>query len=127
MDTKTDLSQTHSEEATIDIHKALSTEEKNIAVIAYITLIGLIIAFVMNNDKKQAFPSYHIKQSLGLGLTGLALSVVGMIPILGWIVSFLGFLALLYLWITGLVNAINGKQQPIPFLGKKYEEWFKNI
>lgn len=127
MDTKIDTSQTHSEEASADIHNALSTDEKNIAIISYITLIGLIVAFIMNNDKKQVFPSYHIKQSLGLGLTGLALSVVGMIPILGWIVSFLGFLALLYLWIIGLVNAISGKQQPIPFLGKKYEEWFKNI
>lgn len=28
-------------------------EGKNIAIIAYITIIGLIVAFVMNNDKKQ--------------------------------------------------------------------------
>ena len=46
-----------------------STEGKNIAIIAYITIIGLIIAFVMNNEKKDHFASYHIKQSLGLGLT----------------------------------------------------------
>jgi len=26
-----------------------------------------------------------------------------------------------------LVNAINEKQKPIPILGKKYEEWFKNV
>lgn len=127
MDTNTDTPQTHSVETSNDINKSLSSEEKNIAVISYITLIGLIIAFVMNNDKKQAFPSYHIKQSLGLGLTGLALGVVGMIPILGWIVSFLGMFIMLYLWIVGLLNAINGKQKPVPFLGAKYEEWFKNI
>lgn len=29
-------------------------EGKNIAIIAYITIIGLIVAFVMNNDKKTA-------------------------------------------------------------------------
>lgn len=28
-------------------------EGKNIAIIAYITIIGLIVAFVMNNDKKK--------------------------------------------------------------------------
>jgi len=28
------------------------SEGKTIAIIAYITIIGLIIAFVMNNDKK---------------------------------------------------------------------------
>ena len=88
----------------------------------------MIIAFIMNNDKKAVFPTYHIKQSLGLALTGLALGVVGMIPILGWIVSFLGSLGLLYFCrCMGLINAINGRQEPVPFLGEKFEEWFKNI
>lgn len=105
----------------------LTSEEKNIAVIAYITVIGLIIAFVMNSDKKLTFSTYHIKQSLGLALTGFSLGVIGMIPILGWIVSFFGFFVLLFMWIKGILNAINGKQLPVPLLGKKYEEWFKNI
>lgn len=103
-----------------------ATEDKNIALIAYLTLIGLITAFIMNKNKAE-FPTYHIKQSLGLALTGFALGVVGMIPILGWIVSFLGFLGLLYLWVMGFTNAINNRQKPVPWLGKKYEEWLKNI
>ncbi|HEY9170024.1 MAG TPA: hypothetical protein VIN72_11095 [Lutibacter sp.] len=102
-------------------------EGKNIAIIAYITVIGLIIAFVMNNDKKEPFASYHIKQSLGLALTGLALGVIGMIPILGWIINILGIFVLLYMWIIGLMNAINGKESTVPFLGEKYKEWFKNL
>lgn len=114
-------------EPTASSNAAVSSEEKNIAIISYITLIGLIIAFVMNNDKKAAFPTYHIKQSLGLAVTGLALGIIGMVPILGWIVSFLGSLGLLYLWIMGLLNAINQKEKPVPWLGKKYEEWFKNL
>ncbi|SHF57815.1 hypothetical protein SAMN05444483_101654 [Salegentibacter echinorum] len=107
--------------------EGVTSQDKNIAIISYITLIGLIIAFVMNNEKKAEFPSYHIKQALGLGLTGLALGIVGMVPILGWIVSFLGIFALLFLWIKGLMNAINEHQKPVPWLGRKYEEWFKNI
>jgi hypothetical protein len=31
------------------------------------------------------------------------------------------------MWIMGLMNAINEKQSPVPLLGKKYEEWFKNV
>ncbi|WP_047414254.1 DUF4870 domain-containing protein [Cellulophaga sp. Hel_I_12] len=100
---------------------------KNIATIAYMTFIGLIIAFVMNNDKKDAFAAYHIKQSLGLALTGLALGIIGMIPILGWIINILGIFVLLYMWVMGLMNAINGKESPVPFLGEKYKIWFKNI
>ena len=127
MEQETNTSNTHSGEATSDMNMEITTEEKNIAIIAYITVIGLIIAFVMNNDKKAAFSTYHIRQSLGLALTGVALFVVGMVPILGWFISFFGSLVLLYLWIMGLMNAINGKQKPVPWLGEKYEEWFKNI
>ncbi|MDT0294600.1 DUF4870 domain-containing protein [Mesonia ostreae] len=131
MNPKTNTSEMHSEDASAQHTRhattALATEDKNIAIIAYITVIGLIIAFIMNNEKKAVFPTYHIKQSLGIALTGLALFVVGMIPVLGWIVSFLGSLGLLYLWITGLMNAINGRQVPVPWLGEKFEEWFKNI
>lgn len=102
-------------------------EGKNIAVIAYITIIGLIIAFVMNNEKKEPFASYHIKQSLGLALTGLALGIIGIVPIIGWLINIVGIFVLLYMWIVGLMNAINGKESNVPFLGKKYNEWLKNI
>ncbi|MFN3639670.1 MAG: DUF4870 domain-containing protein [Flavobacterium sp.] len=102
-------------------------EGKDIALIAYLTIIGLIIAFVMNNEKKHAFALFHIKQSLGIALTGLALSIIGIIPILGWIISFFGLFFIIYLWIMGLMNAINGKEQVVPILGEKYKEWFKNL
>lgn len=99
----------------------------SIATIAYITVVGLIIAFVMNKDKKEAFANYHIRQSLGLVLTGLALVIISFIPILGWIIYIVGIFVLLYMWIMGLMNAINKKEQPVPFLGDKFNEWFKNI
>ena len=104
-----------------------TSEGKNMATVAYITIIGLIIAFVKNSDNKNEFTQYHIRQSLGLGVTGLALGAIGMIPILGWIINILGFFVLVYMWIIGLMNAINEKKSPVPILGKKYEEWFKNI
>lgn len=103
------------------------TDEKNIAIIAYITFIGLIIAFVMNNEKKNEFAKFHIKQSLGLSLTGLALGIIAMIPILGWIIYIVGIFVLLYMWVMGLINAINNQEKTVPFLGDKYAEWFKNI
>ncbi len=101
--------------------------DKNTAVIAYITIIGLIIAFIMNKDKKEEFAAYHIRQSLGLAIAGLALGIISMIPVLGWIVYILGIFVLLYMWIVGLTNAINAKQNPVPFLGEKFNEWFKKI
>ncbi len=102
-------------------------DAKTIAVISYLTVIGLVIAFIMNNDRKDDFTTYHIKQSLGLTVLGFGLFIIGMIPFLGWLISFLGSVFLLVLWIMGLVNAVNNKKEPVPLLGDYFEEWFKNI
>lgn len=106
---------------------AVNEEAKKIAIISYITIIGLVIAFVMNNDKKLDFANYHIRQSIGLCLTGLALGIIGIIPILGRIINIVGIFVLLYMWVMALMNAISEKEKPAPILGRKYESWFKGI
>ena len=106
---------------------AVNEEEKKIAIISYITIIGLVIAFVMNNDKKLGFASYHIRQSLGLCATGFALGIIGIIPILGWLINIIGIFVLLYMWVMALMNAINGNEKPAPILGSRYENWFKGV
>ncbi|WP_458627626.1 DUF4870 domain-containing protein [Winogradskyella sp. PC D3.3] len=107
--------------------KTTSSEGKTIAIIAYLTIIGLIIAFVMNNDKKDDFAKYHITQSLGLAITGLALGIIGLVPIIGWLINIIGIFILLYMWIMGFINAINEKEKPVPLLGTNYIKWFNNL
>ncbi|MEZ5053811.1 MAG: hypothetical protein R2807_03425 [Chitinophagales bacterium] len=102
-------------------------EGKSTAIIAYLTVIGLIIAFVLNSEKKNSFAVYHIRQSLGLCCAGLAIGVINIIPILGWLVSIVGFFVLVFLWIKGLLNAINGEESPVPFLGENFNKWFSGI
>ncbi|MFB2119817.1 DUF4870 domain-containing protein [Parapedobacter sp. 2B3] len=101
--------------------------DKSIAIIAYLTLIGLIAAFVMNNEKKQPFAAYHIRQSLGIMLTGLALGMINIIPILGWIVCIVGVIFLFVCWVMGLIAALNGQEKAVPVMGKYYQEWFKSV
>lgn len=111
----------------IDSKNTANKEGKNIAIISYITLIGLVIAFVQNNEKKNEFAAFHIRQSLGLMCTSFALSFINIIPILGWIICLLGMMVLIVLWIISLRNAINEKKNAIPILGKYYNKWFNNI
>lgn len=99
---------------------AVSKDGKNIALIAHLTLIGWIIALVMNNNTKSEFGSFYIRQVLGLGLTGLVLSFI---PILGWIVS----LGIFVLWIMSLISALNGEKKLTPVLGAYYQDWFKSL
>ncbi|WP_369695584.1 hypothetical protein [Flavobacterium alvei] len=39
---------------------------KNIAIVSYITIIGAIVAIFMNQDKKNSFAAFHIRQALGI-------------------------------------------------------------
>lgn len=36
---------------------------KTIAIVSYITVIGWIIAVIMNQEKQNAFAKFHIKQA----------------------------------------------------------------
>src|SRR5690606_22273058 len=84
---------------------------KTTAIIAYITVIGLVIALIMNGDKKNPCAAYHIRQSLGLMLTSFAVSVVSMIPFVGWLLGIVAAFALLYMWIMGIMGAANGREK----------------
>lgn len=99
---------------------------KTAAIIAYFFGIGLIIAFIMNSDKKNTFTAYHIRQSLGLILLGIVLSILLRIigvPVFSWILN----LGLVVLWALGLISAIQEEEKPVPILGVKFQEWFKGI
>ena len=100
-------------------------EGKTMAIISYITFIGTIIAFIMNNEKKNSFASFHIRQMVGL----ISLQLVSLIMsnyingMLGWIVSLFAFV----LWVIGFIGVINGEEKKVPLLGDQFQEWFKGI
>lgn len=99
---------------------------KNIAIIAYITLIGWIIALVMHNNNKTALGAYHIRQMLGIMIVGLVLSIlVSFLDI--YILSLIVQIGILVLWILGLIAAIQGEQKPVPLLGEQFQQWFAGI
>jgi len=99
--------------------KEVLSDGKNVAIIAHITLIGWLIAIVMNSSNKNEFSSFYIRQTLGIGLLGL----LGWIPILGWLVLVL----CLILWIMSLVGAIGGEKKPVFLLGDQFQDWFKSL
>lgn len=100
---------------------------KTIGIIAYLTFIGLIAAFVINAEKNHEFAKFHIRQMLGLVVTAIVTSIIGIIPFIGWLIAFVAMFLELYMWVMGLLNAVNGRMKPLPILGNKYAEWFKDI
>lgn len=101
---------------------------RNHAIISYITIIGVIIAYYLNNEEgnKSTFASFHIRQSLGLWLTFFALGyMVGVFD--SWLISSSFYLFFTVLFVFGFINALTKKAQPIPLVGAFYQRIFSNL
>lgn len=87
------------------------------AVVAYILFF---VPLLTGDAKKDAFVKYHTKQGLVLFLLAVLINVVGwIIPFYFWYsISWLLSLGTLVLLIIGISNAVSGKQQPLPLIGK---------
>ncbi len=105
-------------------------ENKNLAIINYITIFGWLYVYITTKGTADKLVKYHQRQFLGLFiisvLFSVALNVVAMIVPALAILSFVS-LAFVILWIFGLINAINGVEKPIPVVGGMFENKFAFI
>jgi len=91
-----------------------------VAVISYFTLIGWVVAMVIYDKHQSSLASFHLRQSLGLIITGALLSLI---PLVGWVLNFAVILA----WAVGLYSAIQGQEYKVPLLGNLYQEYLDFI
>ena len=107
---------------------AAAGEDKTVAIVSYLTLIGFIAAIIIHSNKKTKLGAFHLRQMLGFILTGVAVVVCQFIlifiPILGWLAIFALYVSMLVLWVMGLLTAINGQMKPMPVVGPLYQKWF---
>ncbi|MBT8271394.1 MAG: YtxH domain-containing protein [Flavobacteriaceae bacterium] len=100
--------------------KEVFSDGKNVAIIAHLTVIGWVIALIMNSNNKTEFASFYIRQMLGLMLVSI---ILYFIPVIGWLANILVFV----LWVISLVGAIGGEKKETIVLGKQFQEWFKSL
>jgi len=97
-----------------------SAEDKTVAIVSYITVIGWIVAIVLHSNNKTELGAFHLRQALGLFLTGV---ILWWIPIVGWILNIVVFI----FWILGLIYAIQGDKKAVPLVGDFYQNIFKGL
>ena len=90
--------------------------------LAYITIIPAILFLVLAPYNQKPFVKFHAFQCLGLGVAWICLSIIGVIPILGWIILLLGSLAMLVVWILCIVKASQGSALKLPVISKLASE-----
>ncbi|MGV6844597.1 MAG: DUF4870 domain-containing protein [Lutibacter sp.] len=102
------------------------SEGKTTAIISYLTWIGTLIAFIMNNSKRNEFAAFHIRQMIGLSLFSLANTFI-IDKFAGyWVTGTIGFI-LFVLWIIGFIGCIQNEKKLVPFVGQLFQDWFKSV
>ncbi|WP_040279333.1 YtxH domain-containing protein [Psychroserpens damuponensis] len=103
-----------------DDAKDVLSDGKNVAIIAHITLIGWIIAIVMNSSNKTEYGSFYVRQVLGIMLLGFVCGLIPVVNLIAWILP-------VAMWIMSLIGSLSGEKKPVFLLGNQFQDWFKGI
>lgn len=96
----------------------METKNKLLAAIAYVWVLCIVTIIC---GKEDPFARYHANQGLVLLIANIASVIVGfilgLIPFIGPIVSWIISIALFVFMILGIINAVKGEMKPLPFIG----------
>jgi hypothetical protein len=96
---------------TIDIDPAppALAEDRTVAILSYLTILGFFVAVILHPNKKTRLGAYHLRQALGLWLAVIVFSLGGwmiaIFPVIGWLTLFVIWVSLFVVGISGLVAA----------------------
>lgn len=111
--------------------ETLDKREHTMAFLSYlISIVGA--AVVLLNPKRTSYAAFHARQSLGIFLLAVLMSIAWVVA--GWIVIWIPvagpafaaalftlviatYIILFVCWIKGMVNALKGKMDPVPIVG----------
>ncbi|MFX0557999.1 hypothetical protein ACOCEA_14460 [Maribacter sp. CXY002] len=99
---------------------------KTTGLVAYMTMIGAIIAIFMNLEPKNDFARFHIRQAFGLHLMFHAFALFSSVWYSQYALYGL-YLCYVVLWVYGFLGAINNKKQVVPIVGPYFQKWFTFI
>ena len=88
-------------------------DKKATGIVAYISLIGWLIAFFAG-DKEGA--KFHLNQAVILIIGNFVVGILGVVPIVKYVAGILG-LFLVVCWFIGLIAACKGEEKEIPLIG----------
>ncbi len=102
------------------------TEGKTTAIIAYLTMLGALIAITMNLEPKHEFARFHTRQAFGLHLVFLGFAIFLSVSFnkYAWYGLYVFYIVL---WFYGFISALNNTKKPVPLLGNYFQKWFTFI
>ena len=87
------------------------------AILAYL-LIGVVWFFADEKIKKNEFAKFHVKQAIVLIIVSiLGNLILGIIPVLGWIIMPFFNLGIFAFGVLGIINAAQNVKKELPIIG----------
>ena len=87
---------------------------KAYALLSYLWILCLIPLLLKKENK---FALFHAKQGLVLFIAEIAVGLIGVIPVLGWMILFFGTFLFGILSLIGIVQVLMGNYWKIPVVG----------
>lgn len=84
--------------------------------LAYVTIIPAILFLVMPPYNTRPFVKFHCFQCLGIAIVWFCIGVIGVIPLIGWLIWILGSVAMFVVWILCLMKASQGSYLNLPYI-----------
>ncbi len=89
---------------------------KILAALGYLVGIVALVAILIEPYKNERFVKHHAIQALAVWVGWILVSVVSVIPVIGWIISAVGWIALLVFSIMGAVKAFQSEMWEMPVI-----------
>ena len=96
------------------IKKEISQTDRILAAVSYVWVLWLIGMILSGNSE---FVLRHSKQGLVLFVAEILLMALAVIPFLGWLIGFVGFVGAVVVSLLGIMHAWRGEDWEIPFIG----------
>lgn len=98
----------------------MNKTHNGMAVFAYLWVL-ILIPF-LTEAKNDPFVKFHLRQGLALIIFEVLTWFVGMfiggLPVIGWLVTSILWLATIVFVIIGIMNAMNDREKELPLIGQ---------
>lgn len=108
------------EEKKVEEKKTEEGKNTTMAIIAYL----IFFVPLLTDSKNDPFVKFHVKQGMLLFIIAVVNALLTNLP-LYYMINPLVSIAIIVLLVMGIINAANGKMQPVPVIGKFAEQYLK--
>lgn len=98
--------------------------DKTMAALATLPVVGLIMFYAMTNSSD--YVKHYARQGTILLLINIVVGVVGMVPVIGWMLALIVPVIVLVAWVMLLVKALAGEEKyTLPMIGNLLDNYMK--